>query len=132
MMGSHILNRNQNTQGTTNLQELQNHKKGIKSGMSFNTNTLIESNVPAPPGTTGSVQTTRKRRAIMHDNLTNSRGTNRIQQNMEGDLNMNPMDARNNSSGQAMGIGMISPPTLPGSRQQNLNRHLNDNSKLIS
>ena len=51
----------------------------------------------------------------MHDNLTNSRGTNRIQHNLENDFSaMNSaIDSRN--TGPA-GIGMISPPNLPGSR----------------
>ena len=56
----------------------------------------------------------------MHDNLTNSRGNSRIQQDYEQQFQQNPQ-SRNTGSG----IGMQSPPNLPG--QQIIRQNNNNN-----
>jgi len=73
-----MLNRTTNVSGVSTLQDYSGShgKKGLKSGMSFQANHMIDTGHQAPSA--GSVQTQRKRRQIMHDNLTNSRGASRI------------------------------------------------------
>jgi hypothetical protein len=107
-----MLNRTANVTGVSNLNDSQyNHgKKGVKSGMGFNNNNLIDTGHHMP--TAGSVQTQRKRRQIMHDNLTNSRGAQRMQQFQNTEDMSQYTGGRNGGA-----IGMQSPPTLPNQRQ---------------
>jgi hypothetical protein len=67
-------------------------------------NYVIEQNTNGP--TAGSVQQ-RKRRQIMHDNLTNSRGTNRQSPNPQ------IYDFELSMGQNRQGVGIQSPPTLP-------------------
>mmetsp|Transcript_32428 Transcript_32428/g.49614 ORF Transcript_32428/g.49614 Transcript_32428/m.49614 type:complete len:105 (-) Transcript_32428:1855-2169(-) len=87
----------------------------------------------------GSVQAQRKRRSIMHDNLTNTRtGGSRIQHNNHNSINYEyDISANIQSIGphKPQGIGMQSPPSLPNQgmmRQTGGFQKINEGGSMMS
>lgn len=110
-------NQNQVLNRTNNMQIFQeiNAKKGIKTGMTFNTQNLIEQSNQIH-GSGGSMQTSRKKRQILHDNLINSRGTNRLPNQYENDFTLMQNSQMSNTGTTA--LDMISPLRYYSSKNQ--------------
>lgn len=84
----------------------------MHSGMGFQKNHMIEMN--AQLQTVNSVQANRKRRHIMHDNLTNSRGNSRLTSQQLNNDNMKVYAGTQ----RVQPIGAHSPPNMPQSNMK--------------